>query len=92
MPQNQKGEISSSKETVECCTTQGSILGPLLFITYRNDIPYDINPYAKPVIYVGDMSVVTTANSLKDLRTKWFYIVFFYKLCMSYGIPYHGLS
>jgi len=70
LPQNQKGEISSSKETVECCTTQGSILGPLLFITYRNDIPYDINPYAKPVIYVGDMSVVTTANSLKDLRTK----------------------
>jgi len=70
LPQNQKGEISSSKETVECFTTQGSILGPLLFITYRNDIPYDINPYAKPVIYVDDMSVVIIANNLNDLQTK----------------------
>jgi hypothetical protein len=91
LPQNQKGEISSIKGTVECCIPQGSILGPLLLITYRNDIPYDINPYAEPVIYVDDMSVVITANSLNDLQTKLFYIVF-YKLCKSYGIPYHGLN
>jgi len=66
LPQNQ------SKETVECCIPQGSILRPLLLITYRNDIPYDINPYAKPVIYVDDMGVVITANYLNDLQTKWF--------------------
>jgi hypothetical protein len=26
---------------------------------------------------VDDMSVVITANSLNDLQTKWFYIVFY---------------
>jgi hypothetical protein len=70
LPQNQRGEISSSKEAVECFTIQGSILEPLLFITYRNYISYDVNPCAKPVIYVDDMSVVITANSLNDLQTK----------------------
>lgn len=76
LPQNQKGEISSIQETVECCIPQGSILGPLLFVTYRNDIPFDINPYAKSVIYVDDMSVVISANNLNDPQTKLFYIVF----------------
>ena len=76
MPHNQRGELFSSWETVEYCILQGSILGPLLFLTYRNGIPYDINPYAKPVIYVDDMSVVIAANNLNDLQTEGFYIVF----------------
>jgi hypothetical protein len=42
-------------------------LGPLLFIIEINDLPYAINPYAKPVTYTDDTSVLTTANNLNDL-------------------------
>jgi hypothetical protein len=55
-------------KTIESCVLQGSILGTLLFIIYINDLPYGINPYAKPVIYADDMSVLITANSFNDLQ------------------------
>jgi mannose/fructose/N-acetylgalactosamine-specific phosphotransferase system component IID len=69
VPRNQKG-FSSRWETIERGVSQGSILGPLLFIVYINDLPYGMSPYAKSVTYVDDMSVLITANSLNDLQTK----------------------
>jgi hypothetical protein len=68
-PQNQKGEFSSRWETIENGVPQGSIQGPL-FIIYVNDLPYGINPYAKPVMYADDTSLLITAKNLNDLQTK----------------------
>jgi hypothetical protein len=47
---------------------QGSIVGPVLFIRYVNELPCGINKFARPVIYVDDTSVLVTAKNLKDLQ------------------------
>jgi hypothetical protein len=74
-------EKSSSWEMVVNGVPQGSILRPLLFIIYLNDLPYGLHQRAKPVIYADDTCfLLTTKNDeLKnkiictlDYMTGWF--------------------
>jgi hypothetical protein len=37
---------------------QGSILGPLFFLLYSNDLPYLINKISKPILYADDTSII----------------------------------
>jgi hypothetical protein len=70
MSQNHKQESFCRWVTINNGVPQGSILGPLLFIIYVNDLPRGINQIARPVIYADDMSVLVTAKNLNELQIK----------------------
>jgi glutathionyl-hydroquinone reductase len=75
-------QIASKWGKIRHGITQGSILGPLLFLLYINDLPGFIRNKSKPVLYADDTSIIVTNSSptdfISDIMTvfeqlnKWF--------------------
>ena len=59
----------SSTQTLKYGIPQGSILGPLLFIIYINDIP-EIARFAKFILYADDANIIITANTIEEINNQ----------------------
>ena len=52
----QFNNVSSTQKCLQCGVSQGSILGPLFFILYVNDLP-NVSQLAKPLLFADDTSI-----------------------------------
>ena len=58
--------IQSEIKSVKCGVPQGSILGPLLFIIYMNDL-YNVSEFLFTILYADDTCVLLHGKHLDDL-------------------------
>ena len=59
--------VFSSERLIKCGVPQGSILGPLLFLLFINDLPHCLSK-TKPRLFADDTNLTASANSVTDLE------------------------
>ena len=61
--------VTSSSSSVTSGVPQGSILGPLLFVLFINDLPDHVEKETEPFLYADDIKLHQIINSLHDCQS-----------------------
>jgi len=64
---NKSKRYYSKWEPTRCGIPQGSILGPLFFILYINDLPKTIVCVANPVLFADDTNMIISKSGPKEV-------------------------
>ncbi|XP_054259632.1 uncharacterized protein LOC128984348 [Macrosteles quadrilineatus] len=62
----------SSQQPVSRGVPQGSVLGPVIFILFTNDLPMQITPYGLSFMYADDTVILSADKSLDSLEVNSF--------------------
>ena len=62
--------IESTWEKIKHGVLQGSILGPIFFLIYINDLPNLASIGTKILLYADDISIIVTTPNLGNFETK----------------------
>ena len=62
-------DTKSSTHTIPCGVPQGSVLGPLLFIIYTNDLPNCLT-HSKNILFADDTTVYLNSQNIPDMYIK----------------------
>jgi hypothetical protein len=61
-------KLTSKWEPVKHGVPQGSVLGPLLFLIYINDLSRILNSAANPILFADDTSIIISNTDLHEFK------------------------